>query len=1191
MKLRDKVNLMFAALLVTSIYAKAQQFVDMSQFEVSSPSMASIKQYHEYPVNYHTGLPDINIPLHSIQEGPISIPISLSYHASGLKVDAPSSWVGAGWTLNAGGAITRTVVGQPDEVFGGIQGFGHFRDYGYDSYLQWKNVADPGMATITTDVASGLADTQPDIFYYSLPGGGSGKFMFDEDRNPIFFPEGDLHIEVNSALTEWTVTTPKGLRYYFGQSNRREETDLFMPNNGLNQSATSSWLLTKIETLDQQFTVNFTYVAESYGYYSPTTNPLQIGQFNNTPYEEQKMVKNIYQGFRLSSISWSTGSIDFILGDVREDLSSANATWVDALNTSARALGKVEINGSQGFCKSFSFSYDYFNDPSTPFKLANTWNNQLTNYFTDKKRLYLQSLQEHSGEPTPILTIPEYDFTYYTPGLVPRRLSLNKDHWGYANGADNNRLMPTVWLGDSEYAGADRSSSFADMLAGSLQEIKYPSGGFTEFLYEANDIFVSGSSNEEQIVKALTCGVSGDLLCTTQSFSVSSGDYFLNASVSLNSPEEYVFRIRDASNNSIILTRTLDPGVSLPEESIQLSSGSYSLEVETFQSHSGSYGSMSVSHIVDVPYAENRLVGGLRVKEIVTESQEALSPLESRTFNYYDVNGRSTGILFSKPVHIANIRNDWLAEVGMRDASGDLTPGYLSGCLTITGNTTLISPQSLWPERQSLGNHIGYEVVKINHNNSDHLGYSTYEYEVGTSFGSTQENVAVIEEKENTLVPCDLTMSNYPPAPLSFEPELGKINEIRHYRVDNENTDLIEKIVYNYVFDPSSSTVKGIMSSSAWNNTSLFTFYNLSTKKLTQSSEIKVLNNGHNGTQIETTTHYNSANHTFPSSTENLINAGVAKTNYMYSADLIKPLCASTNCETTLQSGLSSCQSTFNSAVSAGNCHFATNCWLQAYQALYECKRQAEAGYITCKVQERADYEVCISNMYSSSGNELKTLLKSELNHQNKLIETTSWLDADLLGAEYYSYIDLDAPLGGSNYEVYPFKQKSIDIADPLPASSFDVVAVTSGNLVSDTKYQDNVEYEHAGGRVVEVTGRDGVKKVFLWGFGNNLLIATIANASYDEVRVTLNTHNIFSWSSLNATETENLGAVLRNNLNDARTTTYIHDPLVGVVKVIDENGLQRLYEYDELGRLVNIRDNDQNLTSAYEYHFANTND
>ncbi|MEM6523987.1 MAG: hypothetical protein AAGF85_07485 [Bacteroidota bacterium] len=93
MKWDDKVSLMFATLITTNIYAKAEQFVDMSQFEVSSPSMASIKQYHEYPVNYHTGLPEISIPLHSTQEGPISIPISLSYHASGLKVDLPSSRV------------------------------------------------------------------------------------------------------------------------------------------------------------------------------------------------------------------------------------------------------------------------------------------------------------------------------------------------------------------------------------------------------------------------------------------------------------------------------------------------------------------------------------------------------------------------------------------------------------------------------------------------------------------------------------------------------------------------------------------------------------------------------------------------------------------------------------------------------------------------------------------------------------------------------------------------------------------------------------------------------------------------------------------------------------------------------------------------------------------------------------------
>src|SRR5450631_2669915 len=82
---------------------------------ISSPTAASLGKYGDIPVNYHTGIPEIGIPIYTVQSGSLKLPISLSYHASGLKVQEAASWVGAGWALNAGGTITRTVVGAPDD--------------------------------------------------------------------------------------------------------------------------------------------------------------------------------------------------------------------------------------------------------------------------------------------------------------------------------------------------------------------------------------------------------------------------------------------------------------------------------------------------------------------------------------------------------------------------------------------------------------------------------------------------------------------------------------------------------------------------------------------------------------------------------------------------------------------------------------------------------------------------------------------------------------------------------------------------------------------------------------------------------------------------------------------------------------------------------------------------------------------
>ena len=79
------------------------------------PESASLGKYIDIPIGYYTGVPNIGIPIHTVQDGPLSLPISLSYHASGVKVGEPASWVGTGWTLMAGGMISRTVQGKPDE--------------------------------------------------------------------------------------------------------------------------------------------------------------------------------------------------------------------------------------------------------------------------------------------------------------------------------------------------------------------------------------------------------------------------------------------------------------------------------------------------------------------------------------------------------------------------------------------------------------------------------------------------------------------------------------------------------------------------------------------------------------------------------------------------------------------------------------------------------------------------------------------------------------------------------------------------------------------------------------------------------------------------------------------------------------------------------------------------------------------
>ena len=74
-------------------------------------------RFQDIPVNLYTGTPIIGFPIYTLTEaGGASVPISLSYNASGMKGHDVSSWMGMNWTANSlAPQISRVVRGIPDE--------------------------------------------------------------------------------------------------------------------------------------------------------------------------------------------------------------------------------------------------------------------------------------------------------------------------------------------------------------------------------------------------------------------------------------------------------------------------------------------------------------------------------------------------------------------------------------------------------------------------------------------------------------------------------------------------------------------------------------------------------------------------------------------------------------------------------------------------------------------------------------------------------------------------------------------------------------------------------------------------------------------------------------------------------------------------------------------------------------------
>jgi hypothetical protein len=154
-----------------------------------SPNASNLGAYGKTKVSLYTGTPDISIPVYTVTDRSLSVPISLNYNASGVRPNMKTSWVGLNWNLMCGGVITREVKGayHDEVVYGDGLGFFEHPESAYEiAYSENDVLVDKfGNTTVVNPVAAYYRDydTEPDIFYYNFCG-YSGKFFRNNNTQP-----------------------------------------------------------------------------------------------------------------------------------------------------------------------------------------------------------------------------------------------------------------------------------------------------------------------------------------------------------------------------------------------------------------------------------------------------------------------------------------------------------------------------------------------------------------------------------------------------------------------------------------------------------------------------------------------------------------------------------------------------------------------------------------------------------------------------------------------------------------------------------------------------------------------------------------------------------------------------------------------------------------------------------------------
>lgn len=498
-----------STVLKSTVEMKSLQYnSNRGEFQIHAPNTYALAKYGDLPVDHSTGIPNINIPLLSIADKDVEATVSLSYHAGGIKVDEEATWVGLGWSLNAGGMITRIIKGRPDEPnINGKLSYTrtNFADYSYPGSLPDYCIS---LRTVMFAAATDQYDNEADIFYFNFCG-NIGKFFFDADMKPIFSTYKDYKIQykrdTSAGNSYFIITDEKGINYEFRQC----ETTYFYNDY---QSHITGWYMTKISS-PSGGVINFSYTSGGV-----TNNWYQkrkydacfmgVNILSNTPHLIQYPYNNnllnrnsSISGVVLTQISTASGrKVVFTKGGF---------TRLDAEVDNTHVLTAVTLydsNNSQQ--KKYIFNYSHFEaNNSHKYNLPPAGSGTFLNY-----RLRLDSFREVSSSGT---QLPPYIFEYFGDNnpatndeyTLPYRLSPSQDHWGYYNFSNNTNIFPNNpsdisfrmdgWFlecsPDNEppyirnvavTGGGNRNPHQEAIKAGSLKKITYPTGGTTEFNYD-----------------------------------------------------------------------------------------------------------------------------------------------------------------------------------------------------------------------------------------------------------------------------------------------------------------------------------------------------------------------------------------------------------------------------------------------------------------------------------------------------------------------------------------------------------------------------------------------------------------------------------------------------------------------------------------------------------------------------------
>ena len=1142
-----------------------------SQALPMAPNAASLSRCVDVPVSYYTGTTQVNVPIYEVKAGSLSVPVSISYHASGHRVDEVASWVGLGWSLNAGGTISRSIHGLADES-------------AYGFFVKGNLIENPGSDCDQTNLrpcnflmnasVNNLFDAEPDSYFLNLPGGGGLKFTFDYNGDLVMQNYQEIKIAWDRTAQQWTVVTADGIQYLFGKFGSYGEKDLVTvsPEGSSTSTAISSWHLSKMISTDKVDTIYFEYgngsdilsgdpIQEIY-YQRDLSGvagaPLQLNCLDLPRSTLNPGTTSMAQNAILK-ISFGQGAVEFIV---------AGASRLDIPGDHALEFIKIKRRDG-GLVKYFNLQQGFFG----------TQGNE--NY-----RLKLKSIKEFAADGQ---ALQPYQFEYDETKTLPSKGSYQQDHWGFFNNNSASTLVPKqINKGDGTFIyfsqGANREADSIRTKSSMLNKITYPTGGYDTFEYEGHEAGAIGNHTATEYYTEI------------HNYSANSSSSHHNESVSatltIDTPTSAMLSIgggckglcgwagaagaencekASASVNFINgAFGGLQTGWGCLESSkmlnVTLNPGTYNIELQseylTPEVHSNTYLNITLYKQREGAFQSPSNVGGVRIKRIKRYDGLSSTPKVTR-YKYNTLkNGQTvtSGVLVRKPIYY--FKHTGTAAVG---------DGYTILCPYDAGTSTPVI--SLGE-----GTHIGYSEVRVLQGEHGENGYEIYAYTTAADFP-------------------DSGGDKFPnPPPDSRDSRRGLL---KAHLVFDKDSNPISQTTNTYVqrTDNYYTNAKGLkvgmtlprkndrfISDYKWEY-----YYFWQEWQYPSIVNERVYNSSHDGTYFETiTTNYydRPSNHIQLTRQEKALDDGtIIKALYKYPTDYYIGAPGLANINALRNAHIYSMPVEVQTWRTSSNVDRMITGSITDIDPAY-LKPSKVYFFESDSPPTSLDNETFTGGLYLSLLSDSKYKLRVEMSYQSGRV-ISQFKNSDVQKSFLWGYKNAvpiaevvnaqPASIAYSSFEdtdneggwVYRF-------TNSVGGKTGNKSHLLSGNPISRAGLNDAVIY------IISYWAKGGTPAISGGIQSSNDAVSTeAAGWRYFEKRIS----GVGS-ITLSANVQNNYVDELRLFPKDAMMNTYTYNPLVGISTMTDANSQSTTYLYDNFGRLEAIKDNDGKVVKAYEYHY-----